>query len=351
MKRPPIYKVIVLIMLLVFFPAGFVNAQESTEMQQVLDKVKDLESQVERLKEESEARQKLRISREEEAQKEEEILTAVDREEYTLSKKKSIDFQYRFEYSYASSDRLQFNIEDVTGEHLYNHSMEHTISAYYGLLNNLTLKTNIPFVFRYYDVGGKSSKNVTDIGDISLGFGLRPFKTSGRMPNVSVSGSLTLPTGRSPYKIDASKELSTGSGLYSVSTGLSLSKAIDPVITYGSLSYSHSFERTDLHQNIASGYVLTGVEPGDDIGLSFGIAFPLSYQVSMNLGFSYSYGFSTTYHYEDQPDAESSIGTSSSISIGTGWRISPKTTISVGLSIGLTGSDNFGLTVGIPFSL
>ncbi|MBN2180260.1 MAG: transporter [Deltaproteobacteria bacterium] len=320
-------------------------------MQDVLDKVKELEDQVDRLKEESEARQKLSITREEAAQKEEEILTAVDKEEYTLTKEKSIDFQYTFEYAYASSDRLQLGIEDVTGEHQYNHSMEHKISVYYGLLNNLTLNTGIPFIYRYYDIGGSSSKDVTDIGDITLGFGLRPFKTSGAMPNISVSGSVTLPTGRSPYKIDINKEISTGSGLYSTGLGLSLSKAIDPVIAYGSLSYSHSFERTDLYQNLSPGLVLTGVEPGDSIGLSIGMAFPLSYQSSMNLGFSYSYGFSTTYHYKNLPDAESSIGTSSSISIGTGWRISPKTTISVGLGIGLTGSDNFTLSVRVPFSL
>jgi hypothetical protein len=350
-KRSYIYQVVVLIIMLIFVPTGFVNAQESTEMEEVLEKVKDLEGQVDKLKQESEARSKLRITRDEEAQKEEEILTAVDREEYTLAKKKSIGLQYTFQYSYASSDRLKFGIEDITGEHQYNHSMTHKISAYYGVLNNLTVNTGIPFIYRYYDLGGDESKDVTDIGDISLGFGLRPLKTSGWMPKISVNGSLTLPTGRSPYKIDTSSELSTGGGLYTVGTGLSFSKAIDPVIAYGSLSYSHSFDRTDIHQNIAPGLVLTGVEPGDDIGFSIGMAFPLSYQASMNLGFKYSYGFSNTYHYANQPSAESSIGTSSSISIGTGWRVSPKTTISVGLGIGLTGSDNFSLTVGIPFNL
>jgi hypothetical protein len=350
-RRSTIYQVVVLIILLAFFPTGYANAQEPTEMQNVLDKVKDLEGQVEKLKRESEARQKLRITREEASQKEEEILSAVDREEYTLLKEKSIGLQYTFDYAYASSDRLQFGIEDITGEHQYNHSMTHKISAYYGILNNLTLNTGIPFIYRYYDLGGQASKDVTDIGDISLGFGLRPFKTSGWMPNVSVNGSVTLPTGRSPYKIDTATELSTGSGLYTVGTGISMSKAIDPVIVYGSLSYSHSLKRTDLYQNLRPGLVLTGVDPGDDIGFSAGMAFPLSYQASLNLGFRYSYGFSTTYHYDRQPSVESSIGTASSISIGTGWRVSPKTTISVGLGIGLTGSDNFSLSVGIPFNL
>ena len=96
---------------------------------------------------------------------------------------------------------------------------------------------------------------------------------------------------------------------------------------------------------------LEAVEPGDSIGLKIGMAYALSYTTSINLGFNYSYGFETTYHYDGGYDSETPIGTSASFSIGTGWKVTPKTTISVGLGIGLIGGDNFSLSVGIPYSL
>ncbi|MBW2637093.1 MAG: transporter [Deltaproteobacteria bacterium] len=342
-----IYFVFLVALLMLLFPTGIAYAQEQSDMEKVLEKVKNLEDQVGNLKQAAEARRKLTITSEEEAQKEEEVLSAVDREEYTLSKEKTLGVQYSIEYSYSSADTLVTDANDLIGTHQYNHSMEHTISLYYGLLNNLTLRTGIPFVYRYYDKGGPESKDVTDIGDFTFGVSLRPFKQSKHIPNITLSSTLTLPTGRSPYKIDPAVELSTGSGFYSVSTGMSMSKTIDPIVSYGSVSYTHSLKRTGLHQNIES-LVLTGVDPGDSIGFSLGMAYAMSYRVSINLGFSYSYGFSSTYHY-DTFTREAPIGTSSTFSLGTGWKLSPTRTISVALGIGLTGSDNFSLSVGIPF--
>ena len=341
------YFVLLVALMMLLFPIGIACAQEQSDMEKVLEKVKELEDQVGTLKQEADARRKLTITKEEEEQKEEEILSAVDREEYTLSKEKTLGVQYTIEYSYSTADTLQVEASDLIGAHQYNHSMEHTISLYYGLLNNLTLRNSIPFIYRYYDRGGPESKDVTDIGDMTFGVSLRPFKKSAYIPNMTVSGSVTLPTGRSPYKIDPAVELSTGSGLYSVSTGISLSKTIDPIVAFGSMSYSHSLKRTGLHQHI-EGLVLTGVDPGDSIGFSLGMAYAMSYRVSINLGFSYSYGFSSTYHY-DSLTRETPIGTSSSFSIGTGWKLSPARAISVALNIGLTGSDNFSLSLGIPF--
>ena len=337
-----------LIMLFSLSSWTFSQAQENGDVKELLDKVKQLENQVQDLREEADVRNKLKITREEEQQKEEEILTAVDREEYTLTKKKSINLTYTLGYSYSSYDKLQLDESDIFGEHLYNHSINHNISVSYGLLNNLSVSFGVPFKYRYYQTGGNESRDVTDIGDMSLGVGFRPFKSAGWMPTMSFHGSATLPTGRSPYKIDPMTELSTGSGVYSLGAGVSMSKPIDPIVAFGSLSYTYSFPKSDFTQNV-NGLILEKVEPGPDLGFKIGLGYALSYRTSINLSFNYTHGFSSTYYYKGGYSRETAVGTSAGFSVGTGWKISPTTTISLGVGIGLVGDENFSLSFSVPF--
>jgi len=345
-------KIFVFIVIIIFvIPVYTASAQEKQEIRDLMEKVKNLESQMEKIGEETEARRKLIITKEETVEREKEILTSVDKEEYTVEKKKSIGMTYNISYGYSAADRLVLDVHDVVeGAHEYNHSMTHSISVSYGLLDNLTVNTGVPFVYRYYKTGASGSKDVTGIGDMSFGMSWQPIKRTKGGLSTTFSGSVTLPTGRSPYKINPNTEISTGNGLYSISTGLNLSKPIDPLIVYGGLSYSRSFNFNvkDLHLNVGD-FVLEEVEPGDSIGFKMGMAYALSYRASINLGFNYSYGLSTTYHYSGHTK-ETPIGTSASFSIGTGWKITPKTTISVGLGISLIGGDDFTLSVGIPFT-
>lgn len=340
-----------LILIMFFLMAtGPVYAQDAENAKDIMEKIESLEQRLKQLSDEAEARKKIQINEEEKTAKEEEILTAVDKEEYVLTREKKIDLSYTFSYGYSTYDRLQLDESDSFAEHLYNHSLEHELGISYGVLKNLSVSYSIPFVYRYYNLGSSDSKDVTDIGDMSLGAGLRPFKTSGWMPNMSFNFSASLPTGRSPYKIDPAVELSTGSGLYSVGAGVSLSKAVDPIVAFSSISYSHSFPRSKITQKV-SNLVLTKVVPGDSIGVRAGIGYAMSYITSISLSFSYSYGFNSKYYYDDGTVNETAIGTSASFSIGTGWKISPATTVSVSFAIGLVSTDNFTFSVSVPFQL
>jgi len=332
---------------------GICLAQDQSTMEEVLEKVRDLETKVETLKSEAKARKKLMITEEEKEQREREILTAVDKEEYTLERERSVGLNYTIAYSYSEDDELILDAADIIeGASQYNHTMKHQIALSYGLRDNLTCSFGVPFVYRYYKMGGRTgSVDVTGIGDMYLGINWQPFKKKRWGFTNTVSSSMTFPTGRSPYKINPNTEISTGSGVYSISAGINMSKPIDPIVVYGGVSYAHSFDFNvqDLDLNVGS-LVLQEVEPGDSIGLRMGFAYALSYRSSINLGFSYTYQLSTTYYYNGGRVAETPSDTSASISIGTGWKISPKTTVSMSLGIGLVGDDNFSLTFGIPFS-
>ena len=119
-----------------------------------------------------------------------------------------------------------------------NHTVRNAIGVQYGLLNNLTVNTNIPYVYVYDKTGTQTAKDNHDMGDVSLGLAYQPFKSGGDWPTTTLTMGAILPTGRSPYEINRDTDLPTGGGLYGVSLGVNMSKSIDPAMAFGSISCS-----------------------------------------------------------------------------------------------------------------
>ena len=213
------------------------TATPSENDQSIQEKLNTLQSEIEKLKEEAEARKKLRITKEEAREEEEDILEAAGRE-YTLTGAGNIKFSYSFSYSYSEFDAIKeaTRVEDVA-----NHTISNSLSLSYGLKDNITLSTGIPFKYKYHRVGTVDSKDVTDLGDLSVNWKYQPIKSGRDLPTLIVNGGVNVPVGRSPYEIDPGEELSTSSGIYSTSLGVSVSQTSDPVVVFGSMSASWPF--------------------------------------------------------------------------------------------------------------
>jgi hypothetical protein len=295
---------------------------------------------------EARARERLKVTEEEKAEKEKEVLSAAGRR-YVLLKRRTLEVEYNFRYSYYSTDRMMFEPIDIV--HEKEHILTNTIVADYAFRDNLTFTGALPFVYKYEKVGASDSNDVSDVGDISFGLRWQPFKSGGKWPTTILYGNISTDTGQSPYDINSYGELSTGSGFWSFTGGASFSKALDPVVAFGNLSYSYNSEVTDLNYKLG-GKVLKKVEPGNDIGFSMGIGYALSYDVSITLKFMQNYRLETKYHYKDGLRAKSSAYMSSIFAIGTGWRINPKTTIFINVGTGLTdNASDFFLSFRLPF--
>lgn len=328
------------------------NSPKSVEQE-----IKELRQEIKKIRGENEARKKLEAPEEEKSQSVEDILSAAGRQ-YSLLKKGTTGLSYSFGYSYYSGDAID---ESTVVLRRVNHNITNTISVEYALLNNITLSSNFPFVYKYNKVGTEDAQDATDLGDISLGLAWQPFKAGGRIPTTILTFGVSLPTGSSPYEINYDDELSTGSGHYSISGGVSLSKVLDPLVAFGNLSYNYSFPKSGLAQIIyedptdpSSKIYLTEVKPGSSIGLAFGFGYALSYQASLNLSANFSYGFGSQYTNTGSAGASSESETGSSVSssfnIGTGWRITPARSVYVSLGIGLTNNDpDVSLGLKFPF--
>ncbi len=299
-------------------------AEGSTANEALEQRIKAMEAEIKKLREETDVRKKLAPTKSEQTEKEAEILSAAGRQ-YTLRKNNTLGLEYRFSYSYNSYDIIS-QITSVEQE--INHTLTNSFYLEYGLLDNLALNANLPFVYKYDSTGTSQSKSVTDIGDFSFGAGYQPFKSGGNFPTTLLFANAILPSGRSPYEIDINNDLSTGSGAYGLSTGASFSKNNDPVVVYGSIFYTYYLPITDLSQNRGSD-VLREVELGQTISTSIGMAYSISYKVSMNFSYTYSYATENTYDWETADSTTSGTATRSAFSLGAGWRMSPTRSLSL----------------------
>jgi hypothetical protein len=317
--------------------------------QSLEQEVKELRQEVQRIRSENEARKMLEVPEEEKSKSAQEILSAVGNQ-YTLSKKGTIGLQYAFSYAYYSGDIIGQSGGYYYVERRANHNATNAITAQYALLNNLTLNAGVPFSYKYNLVGTSSSQESTDLGDISVGFQVQPFKAGGNIPATIFSLTVSLPTGTSPYVVDPLHSLSSGSGLYSLGCGVSVSKVVDPLVAFGSLSYSYALPDSNISQRWGSSSTLTKVEPGNSIGLAFGFGYALSYQASLNLSASLSYAFNSRYTLDNTSTFETGTSLGASFNVGTGWRVTTTRSIYVTLGIGLTVNDpDLSLSFSVPF--
>ncbi|VFQ45072.1 hypothetical protein MSL71_27290 [Desulfoluna butyratoxydans] len=324
--------------------------EESQEVQQLKEKLQLLEERLSQMEKENDVRKELQSTEEEKKGSTEDVLSAAGRA-YTLMREGALGLEYSFRYTGYTYDAI---VEASKVEHNAMHSITNAVLVEYPHKDNITLSMNVPFVYKKNSSSGSDAKDVTDLGDVSFSAQWQPVKAGGGTTSKILSASLIVPTGRSPYKIDSTTEISTGSGGYAVSAGLSLSKPIDPLVAFGSILYQHGFDITGLNYKTGTqgeaGIYLSEVQPGDTYSLSMGIGYSLSYKVSLNLSYQYSYSMKTHYDWVGIDDTRSEATMSSTFSVGTGWNLSPRRSVNVKLNFGLTNNDpDFSVLVRVPF--
>ena len=325
--------------------------KKAPEKQDLLKKIEELEDKINKLTEQNRARQKLEVTEKEKEEKEKEVLEAISRD-YTLDPARTLGIDYTFNYSYDPAETIT---DQRILERRADHTLTHTITTTYSILDNLSVHNGLPFVYRYTQMGTDNELDQTDIGDISLGVGYQPYRAKSGQIRTTLGLNAILPTGRSPYKINPEEELSTGDGVYAGTFSASFSKELDPVVAFWNIGYSHSFPLSDVnHATATENVVLDKVKLGDSINFAAGLGYAMSYQVSVNASFSYSYQLSSTYTLRNtqtnqSQDSKTGDQASGGLSLGVGWRASEKTTLSFGLAYDLTGS-SFSLSFRAPFS-
>ena len=280
-----------------------------------------------------------------------ETLTAV-KKEYSMLRKGKSALTYDLSYSFIGHQIIDPSTLIVLTTR--GHTVRNTISADYGVKNNLTANLTVPLVSKF-TYNETSNEFTNRFGDISAGVRFQPMANSRSAPNMTVSASMSLPTGRSPY-VGIDSSAATGTGSASGTVGLNISKVIDPVALFGSANVTLSLPAKGLDQMVPnSTKKLTSVYPGQTFSWGAGFSYAMSYNITTTMSFQQSITGGTRLVYEetttgDEFDRKTASSNSGMLNFGLGVRVSPITTLNFTVGMGLT-SDSPDFTLGMNMPL
>ncbi|MCP8465690.1 transporter [Pseudomonas sp. ZM23] len=279
----------------------------------------------------------------------EEVFQAAEKS-YTLLKKGERQLTYGFDYSLMRDTRIQAvrtgqNVYSVLAQSEAQHTFTNSFTFDYGIWDNLTFSMRLPFVAKY---DTERDIHAYSLGDISATLRWQPWPSRRGRPVTTLYATLGLPTGDSPYDMDVAKDVSTGNGYYSLGGGANVSYVIDPVVLYGSLGYTYNMKVDNIHQN-QYGEELEKVAPGDTINFAMGMAYALSYDVSLATSYQMAYSFKNKYYFSDR-SVEAPEQTSAIMNFSLGLRTSPDYIVNVNAGFGLT-EDSPDVLLGLSLPL
>ncbi len=308
-----------------------------------------------------------------------------------------LQLEASFGYTHNRSSRLILTgfsvipliiLGTLESEKITQDSFSPSLSIRYGLFKDLQLDVQIPVSYQIQTVVRLANDRVAltedratqfGLGDISAGLSYQLLYEHGWLPDLSLGLRARFPTGRSQFDIFEtiakqgafrdveefvqrlnSEGLAIGSGFWSLSGSLSVVKAFDPVILFGSLGYSHSFPRdvtliAIIGTPAEGGIILhpqaveARAEPGGSVNFNLGFAISLTNQVSVNFGFSESFTFSTKQNGTKIPDTYLNVG---QFTMGFSIALTPRVSVSFSGAIGVTPdapSISLGISVPVAF--
>jgi hypothetical protein len=229
-----------------------------------------------------------------------------------------------------------------------------TAAVRFGLIKNMEGFVQLPYSWGQREINtfnGVERNNVNGIGDVRFGLKYSLIPQSATLPNIIANLSASAPTGQEPYlkpppdapatllSRDIRDPLSVqlGTGHWSMTGGLTAIKSFDPLILFGSVSYTHYFPEE---------YFGVNIEPGDlyDVNAGLGFAVNDSGTISGQVfaGYQEEWTFNGTHVAETR---------TSPISLRLAYThiLSPRDLIEPSVLFGLTGDANDAL-LGLSYS-
>jgi len=251
-----------------------------------------------------------------------------------LLPKGTLQIEPSLSWAHFSSNRININgfiildvlaIGEISTDTVKRDIFLQNVSLKYGLLDNFQTELKIPYRAEHDRITNTSNSDVTrktsGIGDIEFGVSRQIGWEQGLMPDLVAALSLKSNSGEAPFN----NEIGLGTGFWAIRSSLIAAKSSDPVVIFGSLNYTHSFEND--FENFGD------IQPGDTIGYSLGTAIALSYQTAINFSFDHSV---TMKMEQNGMRVPGSFLNTASFKTGLNWAINDQASVDFGVSIGIT---------------
>lgn len=298
-----------------------------------------------------------------------------------LTPKDKFVLEPSLQYSYSSSNRVSLVgytiipailIGAIDIREVRRTTLTGALTGRFGVSNRFEVEAKVPYVYRSdtgvgreFLMGASTNSTIFD----STGHGLGDVEVTGRyqfndggLDRPYYIGSLRLKsrTGKDPFEVETSKavvgfrndgiqtELPTGSGFYGLQPAVTMLYPSDPAVFFGTVSYLHTFARSNVSRNTDAGPELLGkVAPGGIFGFNFGMGLGLNEKSSFSIGYDHASVGKTK--VQGQPAAESVRVQLGTLLLGYSYRLGEKRTLNVSLGAGLTrDTPDVTLTVRMP---
>jgi hypothetical protein len=290
------------------------------------------------------------------------------------------------QYAYSSNNRvalvgytvipaLLIGLVDV--REVKRNTLTAALAGRWGITNRLELEAKVPYVYRSDSTisreifTGSANERVFDtsgrsIGDIELAARYQLNEGKGNWPYMIGSLRFKTRTGKDPFEVVTDcvtrcignttgtglpLDLPTGSGFYSLQTGLTWLLPTDPAVFFGSFTYTYNFSRDNLSRLVLNGEreFIGSVKPGNIFGVNFGMGLALNERSSFSVGVELnSIGKTRQNGVPVVTSVRTQLG---SLNLGYSYRVSDKTAVNVTVGAGLTrDTPDLTLTVRVPMS-
>jgi hypothetical protein len=271
------------------------------------------------------------------------------------------------DYAYSSQNRsvvngftvipgITFGTLDI--REVQRRTVTGALTARLGVTDWLELNTRIPVVWRS-DTTTTTPADVDarpiTIGPTGFGLGDIEFAASYQINDFREGapvfvGNLRVKTatGRSPFEVPVytprdprgdflrglERELPTGSGFWAVEPGLTMIFPTDPAVLFASARYIWNVADTVTLPSLNDGPgARVRLDPGDGLGLNFGIGFALNDATSFTLGYEHVHVLPARQSGQVIRGSAYDIGT---FNFGVSYRLTDATSINLGVGVGVT---------------
>lgn len=258
-----------------------------------------------------------------------------------------------------------------------SHQLMADLDTRYGLTDRISVDVDVPYVYRRsnFIVGGAggAASTLSDatvsssaLGDVNFGIYYQFLKETYSLPDIVGSLRFKAPTGTSPFgekvvqiepdntNLVAPTKLPTGTGFWSVTAGVSVLKTYDPVVLFGSVSYTYNIARSFADISSVQGQTQPAtVKLGDIVQFGGGVALAFSDKDSASVSFTMALEPESKTRapggsYEKVPGSET---TAAAMNFGLNHVVNKHLTINGAVSIGLTpDAPNFVVGVRFPYT-
>ncbi len=263
----------------------------------------------------------------------------------------TIEIQPSIVYLHSSAENIVIDgftilpvlvIGDIVSERVQRNLSQLATTFRFGLPWDSQLEIRLPYSHHRTRSFSADNMEVTTsasgLGDIDFGFSRQLLRSKGLWPDLLASLRWKTTSGTSPFDIDPETALPTGTGYDALNLAVTAVKVVDPVVYFGSLSYSRNYSRNEL---------IGHFDPGDTLGFSLGMAIALN--LNNSLSFSYDQQ-STRRSSVDGIVVPGSYLTTGVFTVGTSFAISDNLTTDLSLGLGVT-ADSPDVQLGVSFPI